>query len=70
MKLHLPTYLGGDTLDLNTEIDADEHIIGWINDLGTIYSSRVNVIIGDIVVSEQGQWAALILKRSYEYTGS
>ena len=62
LKLHAPTFLGGGEYDFNTEVQDDEEVVGWVDDLGTIYSSKTHVIIGDLCVSKQGNWAILIMK--------
>jgi hypothetical protein len=64
MKLHLPTYLGGYEVELNTDgISDDEVLIGWVDEYGTIISSRANVRIGDLVSIEDNDLSALILTK-------
>lgn len=67
MKLHVPTYMGGREVELDTDgISENEYVAGWIDEWGTITSSVANVIIGDIVQVMGGGLiaeAVLILKR-------
>lgn len=64
MKLHKPTYLGGEEVEINTDgLSPDEEVVGWINDYGTIISSKANVRIGDIVEILGEEGAVLIMMR-------
>jgi hypothetical protein len=62
IKLPLPTYLGGNEVELETDgISSNEQVIGWIDEYGTIVSSKVNVVIGYLVSTEDGEYSALII---------
>lgn len=64
MKLHLPTYMGGQEVELETDgISDNEYVAGWIDEFGTITSSKANIVIGDIVQVKDSELAALIIKR-------
>lgn len=61
MILHLPEYLGGHTVEVLTELAADEQIVGWVDKYGTIISSKVNQRIGDLVPVENSEMYALVM---------
>lgn len=64
MRVHLPTYMGGDEVELQTDgLSNDEEIVGWIDEHGTILSSKANIRIGDVVTVEGSEIAALIMMR-------
>ena len=64
MKLHKPTYLGGEEVEIDTDgIGNDEEVVGWIDEYGTVISSKANIRIGDIVSFTNGEGAVLIMKR-------
>lgn len=65
MKLHLPTYLGGYEVELiGEDLEADEEVIGWADEYGTITSSKANIHIGDLISTEDTEWSALVLKKN------
>ena len=61
MLLHLPEYLGGQTVEVMTELAANEQIVGWVDEYGTITSSKVNKRIGDLVPIENSEMYALVM---------
>jgi hypothetical protein len=63
MRLHLPTYLGGRAVELDTDgLSDDEQVVGWVDEYGTIMSPKVNEQIGDIVATTNSEWSALIMR--------
>ena len=65
MKLHLPTYLGSMEVEIDTDgIDDNEEVIGWIDEMGTIRSSKANVIIGDVVAVKHSEYSVLVMRKN------
>lgn len=61
MILHLPEYLGGHTVEVMTELAVNEQIVGWVDEYGTIISSKVNKRIGYLVPVENSEIFALVM---------
>lgn len=65
MKLHLPTYLGDYEVELSYPLADDDEVVGWVDEYGTITSSKINQRIGDLIPTENSEWCVLVMRKDW-----